>query len=162
MKKDAYYFSHDANAQDDPKCIILIQEMGMEGYGIFWSLVEKLRSESEFMLPLCVCNAFAMRWHTTAENVKKVITEYNLFEIVDDKFYSPRLKRSMEEKSEKARESANYRWGNSIPMRTHAIGMRSNAIKGKKSKEKNSNSSSIKKNKYVPPDSNAAANGMVY
>ena len=34
-KKDAYYFSHDANAQDDPKCMLLIDQMGLEGYGIF-------------------------------------------------------------------------------------------------------------------------------
>lgn len=137
MKKEAYYFSHDGNAQDDPKCIILIQEMGMEGYGIFWALVEKLRSESEFMLPISVCNAFALRWHASAEKVKKVITDYNLFEIVDDKFYSPRLKRSMEEKSAKAKESANYRWSKSERMRPNAKGMRSNAIKGKENKNSN-------------------------
>ena len=33
MKKDAYYFSHDSNAQDDPKCMLLIDQLGMEGYG---------------------------------------------------------------------------------------------------------------------------------
>jgi len=42
MAKDAYYFSHDSNSQDDPKCMILIDQLGMEGYGIFWACVEKM------------------------------------------------------------------------------------------------------------------------
>ena len=35
-KKDAYYFSHYSNAKDDFKCMLLIEELGLEGYGIFW------------------------------------------------------------------------------------------------------------------------------
>lgn len=38
--KDAYYFSHDANAQRDPKCSALISDFGYEGYGMYWALVE--------------------------------------------------------------------------------------------------------------------------
>lgn len=34
MSKDAYYFTHDSNAKDDPKCALLIDQLGMEGYGI--------------------------------------------------------------------------------------------------------------------------------
>ena len=42
MSKDAYYFSHDSNAKDDPKCMVLIDQLGLEGYGIFWVLIETL------------------------------------------------------------------------------------------------------------------------
>ena len=45
MKKDAYYFPHDSNATEDPKMMLLIDELGMEGYGIFWMLLEALRNQ---------------------------------------------------------------------------------------------------------------------
>lgn len=31
--KDAYYFPHDYNAKDDPKCERLLYEMGQEATG---------------------------------------------------------------------------------------------------------------------------------
>ena len=37
-KRDTFYFPHEYNAKDDPKCERLIWEMGMEGYGMFWTL----------------------------------------------------------------------------------------------------------------------------
>ena len=45
MAKDAYYFSHDSNAKDDPKCMLLIEELQLEGYGIYWILIEVLREQ---------------------------------------------------------------------------------------------------------------------
>lgn len=139
MKKEAYYFSHDANAQDDPKCMILIDQLGMEGYGIFWALIEKLRSEKNYELPMTVVGSYAKRWGTSKEKVEAVIKSYGLFIVTDDLFFSERLKTSMIEKSEKARQSANYRWGNALEydrMRSDANGMRNDAIKGKESKRK--------------------------
>jgi hypothetical protein len=147
MKKDAYYFSHDANAQDDPKCMILIDQMGMEGYGIFWALIEKLRNEKDFKLPLVITGSLAKRWGTSKEKVDVVIKQYGLFIIEDECFFSLRLLRSMNEKSEKARLSANYRWNNANAMQSHsernAIGMRNDANKGKESKEKKSKEKEI-------------------
>jgi hypothetical protein len=147
-KKDAYYFSHDANAQDDPKCMVLIDQLGVEGYGIFWLLVEKLRAESEYKLPLIVLESFAKRWGTSKEKVNAVVKNYNLFVIENDEFfYSNRLKSSMEIKSIKAKESANKRWdkqlkenNNADVMRLHndsnTNAMQNDAIKVKESKEK--------------------------
>lgn len=142
MKKDAYYFSHDSNSQDDPKCMLLIDQLGMEGYGIFWGLIEKLRNEKDFKLPLAIVNSLAKRWGTSKEKVEAVIKNYSLFIVENDLFFSIRLQRSMEEKSEKARLSANYRWNNADAMRPHsernAVGMRNDANKVKKSKVKES------------------------
>jgi hypothetical protein len=97
MKKDSYYFSHDASAQDDPKCILLIEQLGMEGYGIYWALVELLRQEKDYKLPLIILPGLARRWNTAHEKVKVVISSFDLFCIEDDKFFSLRLIRSMEE-----------------------------------------------------------------
>lgn len=140
MPKEAYYFSHDANAQDDPKCMLLIDQMGMEGYGIFWALIERLRNETNYMLPVCVCNALAKRWGTSREKIETVIKGYGLFIVENDHFFSKRLKESMLLKSEKARESANYRWKNANALQLHnggnANGIRNDANKRKKRKKK--------------------------
>jgi hypothetical protein len=140
MKKDAYYFSHDSNAQDDPKMMILIDQLGMEGYGIFWALIEKLRAEANYKLPLVVTGSLARRWGTSKEKVDTVVKNYGLFMIEDELFFSLRLLRSMEEKSAKARLSANYRWGNANALQPHTEGstdgMQNDAIKGKESKGK--------------------------
>jgi hypothetical protein len=143
MAKEAYYFSHDSNAQDDPKCMLLIDQLGMEGYGIFWALIERLRAESSYSLPINICNAFAKRWGTSKEKIEAVIKNYDLFKIENDFFFSDRLKTSMVMKSEKARESANYRWKNANALRLqydgNANGMRNDAIKVKERKENKEN-----------------------
>ena len=46
--KDTYWFRHDSNAKDDYKCMILIEQLGCEGYGIFWILVETLREQKDY------------------------------------------------------------------------------------------------------------------
>lgn len=147
-KKDAYYFSHDSNAQDDPKCMLLIDQMGMEGYGIFWALIERLRNEKDYKLPVVTVNALAKRWGTSKEKVETVIKNYGLFVIENDHFFSHRLLFSMEEKSKKARESASYRWSNATALRLDsegsANGVRKDAIKGKESKRKESKVCGIK------------------
>jgi hypothetical protein len=145
MKKDAYYFSHDANSQDDPKCMLLIDQLGMEGYGIFWALIERLRQEKEYKLPFAIVPSLARRWATSKEKVEVVIKNFALFVILDDCFFSERLKNSMELKSLKARESVDKRWKNTnvyeritnvIPTNTNVI--RNDTIKVKESKVKES------------------------
>jgi hypothetical protein len=150
MKKDAYYFSHDANSQDDPKCMTLIDQLGMEGYGIFWALIEKLRAEKGYKLPLSTVPAFAKRWGTSKEKVETVIKSYNLFKISNNYFFSLRLKQSMEEKTELAKRSASIRWGNANALQPQskriANGMQNDAIKVKESKGKESKA----KNDFSP------------
>ncbi len=140
MKKDAYYFSHDANAQDDPKLMLLIEQLGMEGIGIYWCLIEKLRSEKDYKLPLSVIKPFANRWRTSVEKVETVVKNYNLFKIVSENFFSVRLRKSMQEKTEKARLSASIRWKDANALQPHsnriANGMRNDAIKVKEKKKK--------------------------
>ena len=42
MAKDTFYFSHDYNSRSDEKIKLLIRKHGIEGYGIFWAIVEDL------------------------------------------------------------------------------------------------------------------------
>lgn len=122
-KKEAYYFSHDGNAQDDHKCMQLIDQMGMEGYGIFWALIEKLRSEKNYQLPLESISSFAKRWGTNPEKIEKVIKDFKLFKIKQNYFFSHRLKNSMEEKTKNSLRSLSKRWPNSDALRPYSNGI---------------------------------------
>lgn len=105
-RKDAYYFSHDSNAKDDPKCAMLIEQLGLEGYGIFWVLVEVLRDQPDYTYPLKLVSIIARKYNTTGEKIKAVICGYDLFQINDNDFFSLSLNRRMqflEEKREKSR-----------------------------------------------------------
>ncbi len=85
--KDAFYFPHDSNAKDDPKCIMLIEELGLEGYGIFWVLLEILRDQPDYRAPLIMIPAIARRYNSSAEKFKSVILRYGLFQVDDDEFF---------------------------------------------------------------------------
>jgi hypothetical protein len=104
MGKDCYYFSHDSNAKDDPKCSMLIEQMGLNGYGIYWVLVETLRDQPNYRYPLVLIPVLARKYNTTLEQIKQVITGYGLFEVdADSQFFSWSLNRRME-KFEQIRE----------------------------------------------------------
>lgn len=147
MPKDAYYFPHDSNAKDDPKCVLLIEQLGMEGYGIYWMLIETLREQPDYTYPVANIPALGRRYNTTAEKVKTVVCNYGLFTVKDDKiFFSDSLNRRMLVLKEKrAKRSEAGRLGNAARWKTsqtdrNAITMRSQFIasKVKKSKEKES------------------------
>jgi hypothetical protein len=97
-KKDAYYFSHDMNARNDLKIMALRQVHGMEGYGIYWSLIEMLREQKDHVLSLenMAFIAYDLRQEKTV--IEKVINDYDLFTIEDGNFFSQRLLNSMDER----------------------------------------------------------------
>jgi len=96
MAKDAFYFSHDSNAKDDPKCVLLIEQLGLEGYGIYWVLIEMLRDQPGYRYPLALIPAISRRYNTTAEKMRTVVSNYGLFEIDENDFFSLSLLRRME------------------------------------------------------------------
>ena len=151
MKKEAYYFSHDSNAKDDPKILHLRMEMGWEGYGIFWAIIEMLRNESDFRMRTHYKGiAFALQ--TQEDFIKKIINDYDLFCTDEHFFWSESLLKRMElkeERSEKARESAKKRWNKDIDanaMRTHSE-RNANAMQLKESKVKEIKENEIKESK---------------
>jgi hypothetical protein len=138
--KDAYYFPHDSNAKDDPKCIQLIEELGPEGYGIFWILIETLRSQSDYKAPLSILNGMARRYNTTPEKMRNVVFRFGLFSLTEDDqfFFSESFMRRMEAIDKKRKKlSQAGKKGNSIrwlsPGDSQAIATQSQV---KESKEK--------------------------
>lgn len=101
MAKDAYYFSHDANALADPKILSMRCDYGMEGYGIYWGIVEMMRSQQDYRLERNKNTYRAMKIQfATSVDVESFINdciyEYGLFICDDDSFWSDSLLRRME------------------------------------------------------------------
>lgn len=117
--KDAYYFSHDSNARNDTKVLSMRCDYGLEGYGMYWIIVEALRDETDYKLKLdkCTYRALAMQMHSTTDAVEQFINdcivEYNLFNSDTESFWAESLLRRMskfEDIREKRRMAANKRW----------------------------------------------------
>lgn len=107
------YFSHDFGASDDPKCLLLIDQLQLEGYGIFWILIETLARQPDLRYPLSLVPILAKRYQTTAEKMLVVINQFGLFEIEDNEFFSLSLNRRfelMEMKSNQLRQNAIKGW----------------------------------------------------
>lgn len=91
--KDAYYFPHFCNARHDRKIKRLRKELGLEGYGIFFMLLEVLREQTDFRYPLDDLDLLSDEMGTSEQKLRCVICNYQLFQVetVDDKFFSPKL-----------------------------------------------------------------------
>lgn len=144
MKKDAYYFPHFSNARNDSKILKLRRVLGLEGYAIYFMLLEILREQTDYSLPLSSLPELAFEFRVSEEKISTVIMDYDLFTVNESKFFSPKLLLFLQpwiEKSSKMRENALKRWENANAMQLHSKG---NARKGKEIKEKEIKEKEIK------------------
>lgn len=156
--KDAYYFSHDSNAKDDPKCVLLIEQLGLEGYGIFWVLIETLRDQPGYKYPLNLLPALARRYNTTSEKMKTVVNSYELFQVDDNDFFSLSLMERME-KLDNKRERARIAGLRSAEVRRLNVGSTDvqqtfndrSTSKVKESKVNKSKTKESKVKEFIPP-----------
>ena len=125
-EKDAPYFSHDSNARDDTKMKGLLSVYKSEGYGYYWIIVENLRNQTNFKLPINNYTLDDLAKQMQCRRIKAekflmdCITEFKdeegrgLFESDGTCFWSNSLNRRMQkyaEKKELAKKAAAARWG---------------------------------------------------
>ena len=67
------YLLHDANAGSNLKLMIMIQEEGMKGYGIYWTVLEFLRLQNEYKASLKVIPILAQKARVTTATLKRII-----------------------------------------------------------------------------------------
>lgn len=118
MKKETFYFSHDYNSANDIKILFMRQQLGMEGYGIFWYLVETLANAGG-RLPIAIAPVLAMQIQVTEIKVRAVIEQFGLFVIDNGEFFSQRLNEHLETRKKlslKGKEGANKRWIDRVPI----------------------------------------------
>jgi len=150
MAKDTFYFTHDFNSRNDEKIKKLIRFHGMNGYGVFWSIVEDLYNNANALRLDYIGIAYDLR--TDLNIVKSIINDFDLFVIDNDIFGSLSIENRLNErklKSAKASESAYCRWGkakeDANALRLECDG---NAIKERKG---NKEIKEIKDSKEPPP-----------
>jgi hypothetical protein len=92
MQKDAYYFPHFCNARHDRKIKRLRKELGLEGYGIYFMLLETLREQQDLMYPIEDIDLLAEEFGTSEQKIRVVICNYELFQLdIEQKFFSPKM-----------------------------------------------------------------------
>lgn len=138
MAKEAYYFSHDYGARNDPKLQKVLMKLGQSGKGVYWDLVEMLFEEGGKLL-LTECESYAFALRSDNECLQSLLKDFGLFKQDATYFWSDSVNRRIsdrEQKSEKARLSANSRWNNANVLIKDANVLRQecegNAIKERK------------------------------
>jgi len=97
--KDAYYFPHDSNARNDQRLLGVRMKYGMEGYGIYFGIIEILREQSDYKLGSCQFESIAYDLRVDVKKVEDIVMgEFVLFEWDSEysEFWSKSLKRRME------------------------------------------------------------------
>lgn len=119
MSKKTFFFPHDANARNDEKLLAVRMKHGMEGYGVYFALIEKLLESTDYIL-LKDYNTIAFELRVGAEIVKSIVEKFGLFQFTEcgKLFYSETLKNRMtplenirDQRREAGKKSAAKRWG---------------------------------------------------
>ncbi|MCM1168818.1 MAG: DUF4373 domain-containing protein [Bacteroides sp.] len=111
--KDTFYFKHDCNARTDPKLQEVLIDLGAEGLGIYWCIIEQLYEQGG-RLPLRSCKCIAFALHVQCNAVEQLIGNYGLFQNNGEFFWSDSVLKRMNERdksSEKRKSAALARWG---------------------------------------------------
>lgn len=119
MKK--HYFPHDDSARNDQKILELRAEFGMEGYGIYWCLLESMVESTDGYLDRDAIGGLSLSYGVPKELLNKLITfciDIGLFESENGSFFSQRMvehKNFRKSLSDAGKEGAKKRWGDSPP-----------------------------------------------
>lgn len=148
MTKEAYYFSHDANARQDEKILMLRAEHGWEGYGIYWALIEMMFESSDSVLNHSKIKGIAVSYNidiTLLQSVINTCITEELFNSDNEHFWSESLLRrktkfldSKAQKSEAGSKGMAKRWGNRQPTDNgvnNGVITENNKVKERKVKE---------------------------
>ena len=114
------YFSHDYNARNDPKLQEVLMDIGLEGIGAYWCIVEMLYEQGgKLALKDCKSIAFSLHVSKDKDIIGKLINDYGLFEKDSESFWSTSVNGRIEtreniskKKSDAGKLGNAIRWGN--------------------------------------------------
>lgn len=113
IKKVNNYFSHDFNARNDIKLKKVIANLGIQGIGLYWCIIECLY-ENDGYLSFDDIDLLSYELRTDKDLILNLIENFDLFKKNNkNKFYSQSVLNRLEEiesKSRKNRENALKRW----------------------------------------------------
>ena len=141
MKKDQY-FPHEANLRQTSEFMHLIEKEGMAGYGIYWGIIEYLRSQDNYIGDLRVLKSLSAQMRTSITRLLRILKNYGLFELTDYTFQSSRLITLMKplESKRKLMDKRSLNDDETINLRNRRNSLKTNttSVTVKKSKEKKS------------------------
>ena len=156
MKKDQY-IPHEVSMRSTTEVMNLIEKEGMAGYGIYWALMEYLRTQDDYVGDVRVLKSLARQLKTKAGKITSVLTDYGLFVVTDYTFRSAKLeammkpledKRKAMSKKNASKPEAEYKQATRNSLE---INNGSSLSKVKESKVKESKVSSSKEEDVVVP-----------
>ena len=100
MKKDQY-IPHEVSMRNTTEVMNLIENEGMAGYGIYWALLEYLRTQDDYVGDLRVLKSLARQLKTKLAKIESVLNSYGLFIVTDYTFRSRKLESAMKPLEEK-------------------------------------------------------------
>ena len=133
------YFPHSQSASNDDKLVRLLEKEGSRGYGIYWLILEYLRSQNTYVGTTLMIDRIARTGRTTAAVVRRVLYNFALFNVEDQAVTSTGMRKRMghldrrrAEIHEQRSRAAHARWHkpNEIP---HADAMQDKVSKDKPS-----------------------------
>jgi len=120
MAKETYFFSHDCNARNDERILMLRADHGMEGYGIYWALIEMMFESSETCLYHDKIKGIAVSYNLPITKLQDTINSCiseGLFSTDSNTFWSESLRRRKEKyhsmlvkRSEGGKKAMENRW----------------------------------------------------
>lgn len=101
------YFPHDSNARNSAELLPIRMKYGVEGYGIYFMILERLREEENYM-SVKDYNMIAFDLRVDAQKVKSIVEDFGLFTFTEDGecFYSEGFLKRMEIKDERSKKRA--------------------------------------------------------
>ena len=108
MKRDQY-IPHEVSMRSTTEVMNLIEKEGMAGYGIYWAIMEYLRTQDDYTGDVRVLRTLARQLKTKLCKVESVLHNYGLFTLTDFTFRSIKLDAMMRplENKRKAMEKQN-------------------------------------------------------
>ena len=108
MKRDQY-IPHEVSIRNTSEVMNLIEKEGMAGYGIYWAIMEYLRTQDDYTGDVRVLRTLARQLKTKLCKVESVLHNYGLFTLTDFTFRSIKLDAMMRplENKRKAMEKQN-------------------------------------------------------
>lgn len=85
MSKESKWFTHKSTANSDPKIMVLIDQLGLEGYGAYWILLETLRSSEDHTFNINNIQSLSIEYNYSIDCFLDIIENYNLFIVDQDK-----------------------------------------------------------------------------
>ena len=95
MKKDQY-IPHDVGMRSNSEVFNLVEAEGAAGYGLYWAIMEYLRSQNNYRGDVRAIKGIARQMKCRTDKAIRVLEDYGLFVIENSSFHSQHLIEKMQ------------------------------------------------------------------